>query len=56
VDLMPFQDFGFADPGGGGSPRGRPAAEAQAHGVAEGRRIFANTIKYFLMGTSSNRR
>jgi Mg2+-importing ATPase len=25
-----------------------------AHGVAEGRRIFANTIKYVLMGTSSN--
>src|SRR6201999_4462561 len=25
-----------------------------ADGVAEGRRIFANTIKYVLMGTSSN--
>jgi Mg2+-importing ATPase len=25
-----------------------------AAGVAEGRRIFANTIKYVLMGTSSN--
>ena len=25
-----------------------------AHGVTEGRRIFANTIKYVLMGTSSN--
>ena len=25
-----------------------------AEGVAEGRRIFANTIKYVLMGTSSN--
>lgn len=25
-----------------------------ATGVAEGRRIFANTIKYVLMGTSSN--
>jgi len=25
-----------------------------AHGVSEGRRIFANTMKYVLMGTSSN--
>src|SRR5579864_9807811 len=25
-----------------------------ANGVAEGRRIFANTIKYLVMGTSSN--
>ncbi|MDQ6648874.1 MAG: magnesium-translocating P-type ATPase [Actinomycetota bacterium] len=28
--------------------------EVLADGVAEGRRIFANTIKYVLMGTSSN--
>ena len=28
--------------------------EILADGVVEGRRIFANTIKYVLMGTSSN--
>src|SRR5437763_1651445 len=29
-------------------------SEILANGVVEGRRIFANTIKYVLMGTSSN--
>jgi Mg2+-importing ATPase len=33
---------------------GLTSAEAAAAGVAEGRRIFANTVKYVLMGTSSN--
>ena len=31
-----------------------PLADVLADGVTEGRRIFANTIKYVLMGTSSN--
>ena len=43
------------------SPRTRPTSSCStrisaclADGVVEGRRIFANTIKYILMGTSSN--
>jgi Mg2+-importing ATPase len=32
----------------------RKSLSVIAEGVAEGRRIFANTIKYILMGTSSN--
>jgi Mg2+-importing ATPase len=37
-----------------GKPAELPVAEVVLDDVIQGRRIFANTMKYVLMGTSSN--